>query len=183
LLASLGSKGKNSNSLACLRNACSHSAETYCSARRYPGVVCCASVCCHQTSALLAVHNVMSSTYQAQHATSVHRHLERPRHALRWNNRWNAICRLHARPTFCSHLPWRSRSCSASTMASGPGSSYTWKAAWQTGTQSQQRCARDMTANHARRHTGMLCQHALYAFEGGRSQSAHRPWKSVDGSR
>ena len=31
LLASLGSKGKNGNSLACLRNAGSHSAVTYCS--------------------------------------------------------------------------------------------------------------------------------------------------------
>jgi len=30
LLASLGSKGKNGNSLACLRNAGSHSAESYC---------------------------------------------------------------------------------------------------------------------------------------------------------
>jgi len=30
LLASLGSKGKNGNSLACLRNAGSHSAVTYC---------------------------------------------------------------------------------------------------------------------------------------------------------
>ena len=30
LLASLGSKGKNGNSLACLRNAGSHSAMTYC---------------------------------------------------------------------------------------------------------------------------------------------------------
>jgi hypothetical protein len=30
LLASLGSKGKNRNSLACLRNAGSHSAESYC---------------------------------------------------------------------------------------------------------------------------------------------------------
>ena len=31
LLGSLGSKGKNGNSLACLRNAGSHSAESYCS--------------------------------------------------------------------------------------------------------------------------------------------------------
>jgi len=30
LLASRGSKGKNGNSLACLRNAGSHSAESYC---------------------------------------------------------------------------------------------------------------------------------------------------------
>ena len=30
LLGSLGSKGKNGNSLACLRNAGSHSAESYC---------------------------------------------------------------------------------------------------------------------------------------------------------
>ena len=30
LLASLGSKGKNRNSLACLRNAGSYSAESYC---------------------------------------------------------------------------------------------------------------------------------------------------------
>ena len=30
MLASLGSKGKNRNSLACLRNASSHSAESYC---------------------------------------------------------------------------------------------------------------------------------------------------------
>jgi hypothetical protein len=30
LLASLGSKGRNGNSLACLRNAGSHSAESYC---------------------------------------------------------------------------------------------------------------------------------------------------------
>ena len=30
LLASLGSKGKNRSSLACLRNAGSHSAESYC---------------------------------------------------------------------------------------------------------------------------------------------------------
>ena len=31
LLASLGTKGRNGNSLACLRNAGSHSAESYCS--------------------------------------------------------------------------------------------------------------------------------------------------------
>ena len=34
LLASLGSKGKNGNSLACLRNAGSHSAMTYCTHKR-----------------------------------------------------------------------------------------------------------------------------------------------------
>ena len=33
LLASLGSKGKNRNSLACLRNAASHSAESYCACK------------------------------------------------------------------------------------------------------------------------------------------------------
>ena len=31
MLASLGTKGRNGNSLACLRNAGSHSAESYCS--------------------------------------------------------------------------------------------------------------------------------------------------------
>src|SRR6056300_322305 len=34
LLASLGSKGKNRNSLACLRNAGFHSAESYCTTER-----------------------------------------------------------------------------------------------------------------------------------------------------
>ena len=38
LLASLGIKGKNRNSLACLRNAGSHFAESYCSFERRIGV-------------------------------------------------------------------------------------------------------------------------------------------------
>jgi hypothetical protein len=37
LLASLGSKGKNRNSLACLRNAGFHSAQSYCTVCREKG--------------------------------------------------------------------------------------------------------------------------------------------------
>jgi hypothetical protein len=41
LLASLGSKGKNRNSLACLRNACSHSGVTYCTTELYVPLTAC----------------------------------------------------------------------------------------------------------------------------------------------
>ena len=50
-LASLGSKGKNGNSLACLRNAGSHSAESYCSIL-YAYVICCL-VRAHKNSSVI----------------------------------------------------------------------------------------------------------------------------------